>query len=142
METVRRKWKTVLEEVSRSGNVVVYSCLAGSEPQRIEHGELVIGIPSSTNSELFAKRNFGVPLGQAVQKVLGVKCRVRAEAGAAPKGSPAAKPPARSAAPAAPRITSPASSRPPAPAAPPPGGTELVHDVIEVFDGRMLDDRE
>jgi len=155
LELLRRKWRVVREELARSKKVHIQAYLADTEPSRFERDVLVLRFPSATMAEGFEARGkaFVEPLAAAIQRVTGITCaRIRGEVGQ--PGAPAAKGVARpseaapeSDAPAPPRPAPPAASagpaRPPAPSAPVgASGSELVHNVLEVFEGRIVDGRE
>jgi DNA polymerase-3 subunit gamma/tau len=189
---VRSKWKTVMEELVRLNKRTVQVSLVDTQPDRFEDDVLVVRFPTKTNAEMFTGRGkaFSEPLVQAVQRVTGIACRVRAEVqkgDAAAPGPPAKAPPSAPGGPSSGRAPSPASPPEPAPSAPAvPGGTgqqsllpsadsaapaphaangtaapaprpasepapavrsdgtgsELIHNVLEVFEGKIVDDRE
>jgi DNA polymerase-3 subunit gamma/tau len=115
-------------------------------------------------------KEFGPPLVEAIARTTGQKVRVRAESGDAPRSQPRTPPPGQasllepppaSPPPASPPpVSPPAASPPPAPAtdaaptgggrppAPGPsapgvgtlGGNELVHNVLDVFEGSIVED--
>lgn len=175
IELIKKKWRLVGEELKRDRKVHIQMFLVDTEPDRFERDTLVIRFSTATMAQGFEQRgkDFTGPVLEAIQRVTGITCRLRAEAGTA------GKPPARSddrsgASPAAggrPKAASrpsPAASAgetptetvrlpldspdecpaavasPPAPDPAPPtsgaGGTELVHNIIEVFDGRVVED--
>jgi hypothetical protein len=116
---------------------------------------LVIGFPTRTMAEGFNQRSkeFSGPLAQAIRKVTGIECRLRAEM--LGKEKPAKKPAARAAATEAPALLAvPGESAPAAAAAPVPpppraalpsagdSGEKLVHNVVEVFDGTIVEAHE
>jgi DNA polymerase III subunit gamma/tau len=164
IELLQKKWRIVLEELKRDKKRTVEACLVDTRPRSLERGELVILFPSKTMADMFTQRgkSFSEPLTQAIQRVTGIVCRVRAESGTggAPRPAPAAAPqsPARkpAAAPdgggsgapangsATPDAEAPVERGSPQPAAsrPAPPGSDLVLDIVEVFDGRVLDDHD
>lgn len=161
LEVLRRKWRLVGEQLKRTNKKNIEACLVDTQPDRFEGDTLVLLFPNRTMADLFTTRgkNFSDPLAQAIQQVTGMECRVRAEygggngggtgTGGGKAGAKTAPAPGRAAereagTPAAARKSDPLPARPPAPP-PTPGGTggdELVHDVLEVFDGRIVDGRD
>jgi hypothetical protein len=157
---VARKWKVILQELKRINKSTVQAALVDTEPGRFEKDVLVIRFPTKTFAEMFANRgkSFSEPLEQCIQRVTGIQCRVRAEFGGAPataattKSAPVKAPPAlRQVEPASPppqaasngKASAPAPEAPPAPSLPMGGGKpDLTHDVLEIFDGQILDERE
>lgn len=152
VDLVRRKWRLVHEELKRDKKAHVQAVLVDTEPEAFEQDTLVLRFPYKTMADVFAKRSreFEEALSGAIQRVTGISCRIRPEAGpaaaAAAKASPRAPTaPARAAArpepAAAPPAEVPAAQRPPAaPVA--GGGTDLTHEVLEIFDGRIVDERD
>jgi hypothetical protein len=167
---VRRKWRLINEELKRQRKVHVQTVMVDTEPDRFEQDTLVIRFPYQTNADLFAKRlsEFGGAVSLAVESVVGFKCRVRPEfgskgPGAAKPGGPPARPPVRpqpeasrrpaeapqpeqrserpvaTAAPTVAPSTAPAASRPPAANG---GNPHLTHDILEIFDGEIIDGNE
>ena len=162
LAALQAKWRIVIEELRRDRrNTSVATILADTAPARIERGELVIRFPRRSMADHFQKqlKTFQEPLAAAILRVTGYRVTVRAEYGADP-GEGAAPASARigapgsAPAPAAPRQTTPnatsdarvdaAPSRPPAPAASTSGdsGSKLIHNVLEVFEGRMMENDE
>jgi hypothetical protein len=164
LELVRRKWRLINEELKRDKKAHVQAILADTEPEAFEQDTLVLRFPYQTMADIFAgkrSKEFGDALTQAIQRVTGIVCKVRPQTGGPPTGkpvggatptrpSPAA--PARASAPqaappqaappaaATPAPAAPARSTRPGPPAPPPsGGGDLTHDVLEIFDGRIVD---
>ncbi len=166
IEAVRSKWRLIGEELKRQRQMTISAALADTMPARFEHDELVIQFPSTTMAVMFTNRGkkFSDPLVEAILRITGIQCRVRAEAdGKSDKGGsptatkrPAAGSPVRS--PSHSRTSSPApaeaaASPPPVaapapprqtslPSMPSPRGNELIHDVIEVFEGQIIDPDE
>lgn len=158
---LRSKWRLIGEELKRERKVMIQTALVDTVPDRFEADTLVIAFPSKTMAEMFTARKFSEPLTQVIHRITGVHCKVRADAGGArPAGGGSSSgrgvaPPAqerRTEPVPAERRASTSSPTEPAAAAPTPprptlpvngvGGTELVHNVVEVFDGQIVDDRE
>lgn len=139
IELIQRKWRLVGEELKRDRKKTIESMLVDTMPHRFEDEVLVIHFPKKLMAELFTKRGkeFSEPLCQAIRRLTGIQCRVRAEFAA---GETPARPPAP--APPSPRK---AASQAAAPPAQPeliesaPAQAELIHDIIELFDGRIVD---
>lgn len=173
VELIRSKWRLIGEELKRDKKRMIEAALVDTLPQRFEHDELVIHFPTGTMAEMFTRRGkeFSEPLISAIERVTGIRCRVRAEAGGksgagasprpggssptAPARSPAANPsgpptgarPAPATRPPAPAVAAeplpldtPAPPRQASlPSTPPAPTSELIHDIIEVFDGQIVD---
>jgi hypothetical protein len=151
---VRRKWRLVGEELVRANKRMVQSVLTDSEPDRFETDTLVVRFPFKTNAEVFNSRGkeFSAPLIEAIQRVTGIMCRVRTEVDAGKPAAGGAKAAATAAAASRPvaaaaaRPQDPARSDPARPPSPPPSATapntDLTHDIVEIFEGRILDPRE
>jgi len=164
IEVVRRKWRLINEELKRQRKVHVQAAMSDTEPDRFEQDTLVIRFPYQTNCDIFAKRlpEFGAAVSQAIESVVGIKCRIRPEVegkgGGGPRAAPASpsvpspRPTARSqpepsraterpqVEQRAERPTAPApsaGSRPPA--ANHASNPHLTHDILEIFDGRIVD---
>jgi hypothetical protein len=177
IEVVRRKWRLINEELKRQRKVHVQAAMSDTEPDRFEQDTLVIRFPYQTNCDIFAKRlpEFGAAVSQAVESVVGIKCRIRPEvAGKGPAGR-ADRPTGGAAAPASPAgpsgrpapraqaattrpteeapretraatATAPLASALPAGSRPPTAknsdNPHLTHDILEIFDGRIVDGDE
>lgn len=153
---LRSKWRIISEELKRERKMTIHAALTDTVPDRFEADTLVIAFPNKTMAEMFSNRGkaFSDPLIAAIQRITGVQCRVRAEVGGKPFAGAATRKPEPSPAPAPPRPTAPAASNgaagkpdPPRPSPPPagssgPGGSELIHNVLEVFDGQIVNDPE
>jgi DNA polymerase-3 subunit gamma/tau len=151
VELVRRKWRLIHEELKRDKKAHVQAVLVDTEPEAFEQDTLVLRFPYKTMADVFAKRSreFEEALSGAIQRVTGITCRIRPEAGgtsaaSAKSGPKAPAAPARSTAKPAPSVTVaelPAAQRPPA-AAPMNSSIDLTHEVLEIFDGRIVDERD
>ena len=158
VELVRRKWRLIHEELKRDKKAHVQAVLVDTEPESFEQDTLVLRFPYKTMADVFAKRHreFEEALSGAIHRVTGITCRIRTEAGGSGPATAGAKTapraptptaPARSAArpsasAATPAPELPAAQRPPSPAPAMGGGTDLTHEVLEIFDGRIVDERD
>jgi hypothetical protein len=119
-------------------------------PQSLEGGRLVLALPNQTLADLLAKQHAQHPdaLATVIRDLCQVTCKVIISAG---NGAAPAQPPpktGRAAAPSSrqpegpPEGPAPLNSESPPPPPPPPGQRDLVHDVVELFDGRIVDEAE
>jgi DNA polymerase-3 subunit gamma/tau len=143
---LQQKWRLVGEELKRARRPLVQAMLADTLPSRFEEDQLVISFPSATLAEVFTGKGsqFTDPLAEAVHAVVGIRCRFRAEVAGGGSGAP----PARQNRPAVARRNNnaspgaaPASPAPQVPRSSPPGG-DLVHEVLDVFGGTLLEERD
>ena len=151
VELVRRKWRLIHEELKRDKKAHVQAVLVDTEPDAFEQDTLVLRFPYKTMADVFAKRHreFEEALSGAIHRVTGITCRIRPEAGGAAKAAPRAPAPtaparsaSRPAPAAAPDSERPAAQRPPAATPASGGGTDLTHEVLEIFDGQIVDERD
>lgn len=158
VEVVRKKWRLIHEELKRDKKAHVQAVLVDTEPIAFEQDTLVVRFPYKTMADVFAKRSreFEEALTGAIQRVTRISCRIRPESGDLPPGAastaantprpPSPTAPARAEtrpapAAAAPARELPAAHRPPA-AAPANPNIDLTHEVLEIFDGRIVDERD
>lgn len=145
---IRNKWRLIGEELKRERKVMIQTALVDTLPDRFEVDTLVIAFPNQTMAEMFTNRKFAEPVSQVIHRITGVECKVRAAVGAKPGSKPAAgaqparRPSDAGNGPGQQQMATPDSLRPPAVTGGGAGGTELVHNVVEVFDGRIMDERD
>ncbi|MBI3911931.1 MAG: hypothetical protein HY320_13495, partial [Armatimonadetes bacterium] len=137
VERVRGQWSVIRQELNRRRQKSLAGLIADAVPVGLAEGVLHVQFPSATLAEMFQVKGaeHEQPLSEVIYALCGIRCRIQA---LAPGAGP---PPARPASPATPKPAPDAK-----PAAPPPtaptAGRELVHDVVDLFDGQIVGDRD
>jgi hypothetical protein len=148
LNLIRNKWRLIGEELKRERKVMIQTALVDTLPERFEADTLVIAFPNQTMAEMFTNRKFAEPVCQVILRITGVECKVRAAVGAKtgskpPAGAvPARRPSDGGNGAGQQQMGTPEPSRPPVITGSGAGGADLVHNVVEVFDGRIMDERD
>jgi hypothetical protein len=154
LAAIQARWTVVVEELKRRRAAMAAALLEQAAPERLDGDTLVIRFKFSTHCEMFQQKDNRQQLEAALQSVFGARYRVqpeteKPEAGDAKRGAAsggkggmfARTSPAR-----------PSESGPPLPEPPPaveeaaglpaePGAADrLVHEVIAIFNGKIIDE--
>jgi hypothetical protein len=137
LETLQRRWNVLVEELKRRPQGRSTSALvAEAQPVRLEGSTLVLGFQYETHVHLLERPEDRKRLEDTVADLFGTRLRVVGEVlGEAPVAAPVAAPPAL------PR-SAPSARRPEGngDGAAPVDNSRLIHEVIEIFDGKIIDD--
>jgi hypothetical protein len=149
---VRERWNVIVQELNRRGAKSAAALLSGAQPLRCDDGVLVIGFQYGTHRDLLERGENKQRLAAALVAVFGQPLRVRSEligdqtagdngrgtgtvagsSGSADNRAPAADDPPS----LAPR---PAADNPRPTASDTLEGEALLHEVVSLFDGRIVD---
>lgn len=146
LENVRGRWNVVIEELKRARAVTTAALLIEAEPLRSDGGALVIGFRYSTLREKWERGDHRQRLAAALQSVFSQPFPVRSEVLEEPAAD-ASRPPAGSDRAPQPSVSvTKAVSGTGQPAAPAPSGAPdtlegepLLHEVIALFEGQIIE---
>jgi DNA polymerase-3 subunit gamma/tau len=141
LAAIQARWGVVVEELKRRKAVSISALLADAKPVRLEGESLVVGFQFSPHVELFERKPENrQQLEAALESVLGARYRVHPAvlktdsgdgAGSGGTGDPDMLP--RNTRSAPPQTTEAAGAEAPA-------ADRLIHEVIAIFNGKILDD--
>jgi DNA polymerase-3 subunit gamma/tau len=141
LAAIQGRWGVVVEELKRRKAASTGALLADAQPVGLNGETLIIGFRYPALVEVFQRKPENrQQLEAAIEAVLGARYRVHIEvlkaesAGAAEASVPSPGPEMM------PRGSRAPSPAPPADAADAPSADRLIHDVIAIFNGKILDE--
>jgi DNA polymerase III subunit gamma/tau len=143
LATLQRRWVVVVEELKRRRQATASALANEAQPVRVESGTLMLGFQYQTLVDVIMQQRpeDRKRLEDAIGDIFKVRLRVVAAVNGGSGGQDTG---ANSAPPVAPPPQRPAGAQrqPPTDAQEPtlPDNSSLVHEVIEIFDGRIIDD--
>jgi DNA polymerase-3 subunit gamma/tau len=143
LETIRRQWRLIREELKRRRMANLHALLVDAQPRALQGDLLTVELPTRSWADLVQMKTKESPqaIPEVISDLCGVRCRIRVvtagedweDAAASQVSEPAPPPESAAQEPARPPRAAPAGEG----VAP---GRELVHDVVDLFDGRIVDE--